>query len=631
MQRNVNMATIGGDDRLTKFEDIPALRRSSVVSELRAIQKHAEPVEKAHEWAEDLVCLRHEASHGSCLRKVLNGALQHRFVAVSWTRQPSAREDSSPGRYSVMSPRRVKSGRTVEQRDMLNLRNSVLDRTVKYLKAHDIDIFWIDKACIDQANPIKQVEAIHSMDLVYKNATQSVGLLSSPIYASTGAQLLTCLDGDLSFEDGAGDFHFCHDIRAETIPKMIHILEDLVGDTWWGRAWIYQEEYLSSLRMDLLIPVKSGVRVPERYGVIAGEFCVQATRFREQATIFLLACFATEWERYHVSCAAMLSKIGNYSITLKRTNGGLKPMSATIFADIKRQGVENAWNTLAITANRCAYRTRLNVQSLVDEGRSLSLCLLAQFLLNGEIIACGVNHNRADRKLLQHTIDGVLHQIQPVIEDLPISTKGLTFLKHCRLPPVEFVSRGLKTVGYIWHLPKHANVHTNDFDLAKLSEARRNHLERYPWESRELEVLASRLKQGQEFFLAAKLCAYLDKRRNNITSPALDYMDLMACKLFQAIDRGLQLRLASLPGQCASGIFIPRRWELSQSMNVLTTWQSPQEVSGEAGNAVSLRVSLRASRVVIPTRWINGMVFFSRNEHETVIISWPLSWTKQLR
>jgi hypothetical protein len=198
------MATIGGDDRLTKFEDIPALRRSSVVSELRAIQKHAEPVEKAHEWAEDLVCLRHEASHGSCFRKVLNGALQHRFVAVSWTRQPSAREDSSPGRYSVLSPRRVKSGRTVEQRDMLDIRNSVLDRIVKYLKAHDIEIFWIDKACIDQANPIKQAEAIHSTDLVCKMPPRA-SVCSRARYASTGAQLLTCLlDGDLSFEDGAG-------------------------------------------------------------------------------------------------------------------------------------------------------------------------------------------------------------------------------------------------------------------------------------------------------------------------------------------------------------------------------------------------------------------------------------------
>jgi hypothetical protein len=500
------MATIGGDDRLTRFEDIPALQRSSVVSELRAIQKHVEPVEKAHEWAEDLLCLHYEAPHGSCFRKVLNRGRRREFVAVSWTRQPSAREESNHGNYSVLSLRRVKPERTVEQRDTLHIRNSVLDRTVKYLKAHDIDTFWIDKACIDQANPIKQAEAINSMDLVCKNATKTVSLLSTPIYSSAGARLLaSLLDGDLSFEDGAGDFQFCFVICTETVPKVIHILEDLTDDSWWDRAWIYQEEYISGLRMDLMTPVKSGIRVPERYGVIAGEFCVQATRFREQATNFLLACFATEWKRYHVSCAAVLSKIGKYSITLKRTNGGVKPMSATIFADIERRGVENIWDTLAITANTFAYRTRLDVQSLADEGRSLSLCLLAQFLLNGEIIACGINHKRTDPKLLQHTIDGVLHQIQPAIEDLPISAKGLTFLKYCRLPPVELVSRGLKTVGYIWCLPKHANVHTSSFNLPKLSDARRDHLEIYPWESRELEVLASKLKQGKEYFLAQTL------------------------------------------------------------------------------------------------------------------------------
>jgi hypothetical protein len=623
------MATIGADDRLTRFEDIAALQRSSVMSELRAIQKHAEPVEKAHEWAEDLLCLRYEASHGTSFRRILNRGRRRKFVAVSWTRQPSAREESSQGNYSVLSSRKVKSGKTVEQRDTLHIRNSVLDRTVKYLKARGTDIFWIDKACIDQANPIKQAEAINSMDLVYKNATQTVGLLSSPIYSSTGAQLLAnLLDGDLSFDDGAGDFHFCPDTDPETIRKVIHILVDLTKDSWWGRAWIYQEEYLSGLRMDLLIPVKSGVRVPWRYGAIAGEFCAQATRFREQATILLLACFAIEWKQYHTSCAAMLSKIGKYSITLRRSNGGLKPMSATIFADIQRRDVGNAWDTLAITANTCAYRTRLDVQSLADEGRSLSFCLLAQFLLNGEIIACGINHKRADPRLLQHTVDSVLHQIQPAIEDLPTSTKGLTFLKYCRLPPVEFVSRGLKTVGYIWCLPKHANLRTSDFNLPKLSDTRRDYLEIYPWESRELEVLAFKLEQGQEYFLAVKLHEYLDKRRDNITSPALDHMDLMACKLFQAIDRRFQLRLASLPGQCASGIFVPRRWELGQSMNAFTTWQSPQEASGEAGNAVSLRVSLCTSRVVIPKRWINGMVFFSRNEHENVVIGWPPSWTR---
>lgn len=201
----------------------------------------------------------------------------------------------------------------------------------------------------------------------------------------------------------------------------------------------------------------------------------------------------------------------------------------------------------------------MNIPSLVNEDRSLSLYLLAQFLLNGEIIACGVMRNRTDGELLQHSIDGVLHRIQPAIEDLPIPTKGLTFLKHCRVPSVEFVSRDLKTVGYIWYLPKHATIRTSDFDLPRLSDAKRKHLETYPWESLELELLTHKLKQRQEYVLADKLCPYLEKQRNGVNSPALDYMDLMACKVFQAVDRGFQLRLASLPGQCASGVFDPRR------------------------------------------------------------------------
>jgi hypothetical protein len=89
----------------------------------------------------------------------------------------------------------------------------------------------------------------------------------------------------------------------------------------------------------------------------------------------------------------------------------------------------------------------------------------------------------------------------------------------------------------MWELPKHANLSTSDFNLPNLSDARKNHLESHSWKSFELEVLADKLKQLKEFVLAVELCAYLEKRRNNITSPALNYMDLMACKLFQAIDR----------------------------------------------------------------------------------------------
>jgi hypothetical protein len=106
-------------------------------------------------------------------------------------------------------------------------------------------------------------------------------------------------------------------------------------------------------------------------------------------------------------------------------------------------------------------------------------------------------------------------------------------------------------------------------------------------------------------------------------------MDLMACKIFQAIDWGFQLRLGYLDKREAMGIFIPHAEELHRSLHVMTTWQPPQEVFHGVGNAVSLQVNLHANRTVSPVRWINGLVFFStKSDSDDILIKWPLSWTR---
>jgi hypothetical protein len=142
------------------------------------------------------------------------------FVAVSWIRQPSARQSSESGKYSVEHPHRYGRGKTVMQRKLLDIRNSVLDRVVSYLEARNMDTFWIDKACINQTNAKQKAEAMNSMDLVYKNATKSVGLLSIPIYATTGAQMLgRLLNGDLSFEDDSGNFQIYYNVPTRQLSR----------------------------------------------------------------------------------------------------------------------------------------------------------------------------------------------------------------------------------------------------------------------------------------------------------------------------------------------------------------------------------------------------------------------------
>lgn len=513
-----------------------------------------------------------------------------------------------------------------DQMEVLGIRNSILDRVLMYLLVCKLDTFWIDQVCIDQNNFAKKARAINSMDLVYKRARKSIGLLSSRISTSNEARILgSLLDGQLARREGPGSFRFFPAVSMKTITKTRRILQFLTEDDWWKRAWIYQEEYLSGVRMDLLIPVKSGVRIPFPYGRIPGEFCAQATKFREQATIFLLACLS-EWPDCEVR--GVLAVVEKYSLTLETSTGSLKTMSAKIFTDVARRGVGDAWDTLAISANACAYDIRLDSNALSRRGYSLSLSLLSQYLLNGEIMINTGAHDKLRHNSLDHTISGLLEILQPKFDSLPVSDKALTFLKHCRLPFVRFHSKGLKTEGYIWSLPKNANIDTSVFDLPKLSNKKRRYLESNPWDSLELPMLIDELSGRGATYLAAKLRHYLAKRRANATSPALLHLDIMACKLFQAIDCRLQLRCGHLPGKPSASIFIPQRWELAHSMHVLTTWQAPRSGKNAFGNVVSLKVSLRPDGVANPTRWINGVAFFSCNDISGVTIGWPRSWTR---
>ena len=109
------------------------------------------------------------------------------------------------------------------------------------------------------------------MDLVFQKADKSVELLSSRIYSSNGALMVAdLLDGYLASEDDLGQFCFRPSVCHSTINRVLWILQDLIEDHWWKRAWIYQEEYLSGRNMDLFIPVDLDVQVPPPCNKVSG-------------------------------------------------------------------------------------------------------------------------------------------------------------------------------------------------------------------------------------------------------------------------------------------------------------------------------------------------------------------------
>ena len=588
------------DDRRQTLREILSRRNSSLAGELREIQKHAQCVEKAHRWAASPLCLLYQRASQTCFRVIRNRRLNQNFVAISWTWAPSIHEDPTSGKYSILHANAGK-------RESSDIRNSVLDRIVKYLEHVNIDIFWIDRVCIDQHDSQRKAQAMNSMDLIYRSATKSLGLLTTPIRTKAGLQLFELLvSGDLCGKSEACRYVFRYGINGNIITKVIRILQDIQKDVWWNRAWVFQEEYVSGLEMDLLIPVAPGAQGNKEKALMSGEVCVGASAFREQATMFLLACLNSSWDRYRKSCVDMLNVFGKYNILLSQDGYGLQSMSARIFADIGRRGISEPWDTLAITANACGYETRLDKAALFDEDRSLSLSLLAQFLLNGEIVMSVNDSSEDGYEALDVDIAKFLEKLSLKNCEIPVESRQLSFLKNCRLPSVRICNQGMRTFGFIWELRHDHRIHTSKFALNSIPRESRAHFESYPWESQELTVLAYELEKRHPA-LAHKLRAYIDRRKTGSASSALSYMDRMAWSLVRAIDQGYILRVGYLMGGGAGGIFIPNRCDVYRSMHAFTAWQ-PRHLNDELDKFVSLKVAIRQNVILETADWMNGLV-----------------------
>lgn len=81
---------------------------------------------------------------------------------------------------------------------------------------------------------------------------------------------------------------------------MIYLIEYILSDLWWTRAWTYHEEYCASIKMHLLIPHYPDVVKSQKYpfGDVPGEVKVHAVSFREQVTRFCLTHMRKMGERW---------------------------------------------------------------------------------------------------------------------------------------------------------------------------------------------------------------------------------------------------------------------------------------------------------------------------------------------
>ncbi|ERF74440.1 hypothetical protein EPUS_06618 [Endocarpon pusillum Z07020] len=609
---------------------------------------------------------RRKRRNGQYFWDDVDGAIELRYVqprqgyiAVSCPWQLPRPNDVVTGKYRIEPD--------CDMKELKYPQDVVLDRVTKFADVEGMP-FWIDKLCIDQLDGSDEKEiAIQSMDMIYKQSALSLGLLFVRIDSKEEVECLRdlmCGSCVTEWQNRRGNDEYSLAVSLQKARKVLEVLDLIVKDMWWERAWIFQEEYLSGVRMRLLIRSSQSTRLKSSsmgFGNIPGELEVGAVEFREEATRFCLAfrqrAGVSEGEKN--KCTEILKKAGKYNILLPRNTAGmtLEAMSPTIFEEIGRRNMEYTSDILAIAPNACDYSERLNTNKLQQERESLSLSILTLYVLNGEIL----RHNSPPRKhFIGNIFEFLKHNTLNV--ELPLEEKGLTFIKHCRFPNVTLSRAGIKTKGIIWKLrkkidPHHFSTMGRIINKCHLHPKIREKINRHHYwehsrkcldyyEHQALWILVDWLLYGESRSYRVLARFLMDFLENIAPDGYVEdwtwkhIMYVMAISVARAIRDGRQLRLGCVccddKNSPYTAIFVRDRVDRqSNECFALTSWAPAKEITqgnlllSSCSKYTSLEIDYNGSvdgpPRAVPKRWLNGLCFFSTTDAEEVVIPWPRS------
>ena len=536
-------------------------------------------------------------------------------------------------------------------------RDIVLQRVLEYAKEVECEHFWIDQECFDQDDPEEHQAAMDSMDLVYKHSDFPVALLE----ITFGPREVYLM----------GILVFCDCVWPSKDDSMVAMLRHVQTDRWWQRAWTFQEEYLASTKLDILIrhTSKPGEYMKTDLTKIKGEVSISAALFRKQSTKFLSDLIErnTTSEELRKTCVSLRHTFHRYNETTEPGMG--KAMSSSVFEDLERRAMKNPYDFLPIAANVCSYGIRLN-STLAQRSRrhSVGLCALAMYLLNGEIF---FNDGRISVLPTGMGLSEYLGHISFDHFCSPSQEKTLSWLKQCRLQPErvseeqpELLSReGVHTSGHLWRVGERietsrwlgSSPETDDCEHFGLSECQRDRL---------FELMDELKQRGIYEGLWHELDRFLEQDEAIKSPPtcARSYMNTMAGEVVRAMHRGRSLYLATLeePPETSEDESV------SSSLNAFSSEYDSDEDEGRSeydyqdkafaifvlddhnddvaepdfcvftssseSHHVSMTVDVGLTRserripLMTITGWTNGLAFYYGVPVQDTVFCWPEAW-----
>lgn len=661
------------DDTSSSLRDIRSRLSAPICSTLLEIQKYQLEKGISSKWVEDLKCInipkevevggqkRRKRNDGEAIEikpperileektiHPLNRPKDRKYIAVSWVWEEPDEEPTAVRRYLI-------KGREASRKDNDDVRDIVLERVIKYADSIGFTDFWIDKLCIKQKDEEQKKAAIQAMDLVYSLSQKSLAIINKHIKTEEELNLLAELmnrelvdkkDSLVIFKKGKAD-------------KVLKLVKELTSASWWNRAWTFQEDYKAGINMVLLIShVPSLKRLKESKEIfedVPGELCINSVKFRTEVTRFCQAYkqrFGSNQRDVEI-CDKIVETAGQYNILLreKDKNGHKairKPMSPMILADIVSRGISKPWDRLAIAANCSSYDVRFNVDELRDQKFSLSLAMLTQHLLNGEIID-NRNTSRNDFLITQKISDFLKSKSLDTF-DSPV-TGDLTFIKGCRFPEVELLEEGVQTSGLLWKLGKRIKAKLErKLSFEKDTPGGLTGCQRYRLKQLANELGTGEYESYQETLtgdfgiktsnenchesLADELFSYLDEERGQKDTLAKEYKYWMASEIYNTLKNPEKvLRLACLIDTSNNehspylGIFVCDADVKPEPAYVFTAWRQSKGELGDIDKYVSLEVELlnpnaKGIPQLVTKRWINGLYFAFGQKNTKVVFPW---------
>jgi hypothetical protein len=162
------------------------------------------------------------------------------YLAVSWkwtghNEQPAFGCDQRESyEYHIQRPE--------EPSRMSSFPDGYMDRVIQVAQIHSLTRIWIDRECIyqregdDKKYPRDQELGVQVMDLVYKSARKSVGLLTTSLMHQDEVDLLAYLLSGNMFNSDKTEYPRLK--ASVNIAKVQMLILRILSDPRWSRAWV---------------------------------------------------------------------------------------------------------------------------------------------------------------------------------------------------------------------------------------------------------------------------------------------------------------------------------------------------------------------------------------------------------